>query len=566
MASRRRDEPKITLGMTLWAAFAAVAGTRPDRLAVVADDGQLTAAGLAREAAALSARLTDAGVEPGRHVLIMLPNSARYAATLFAVTRAGAIAVPLDPGLSQRELAQIVSATTPGAVVTGTERAAAAVAGLVPDTPVIGYHRLSATPDAEPHPAESPAVDVDPRSPAVMFFTSGTTGSPKGVVHSHRGLLASYLALQRLHGEFFEGTAVEKLRHVASITHRYGMRAVAAARGQTWFTPIPYYAIGGHEVLMGAILGGHRLVAMETFHPRRVMEALQRERVTVFPATPAMVESVLSLPDFGRFDLSALLVVGLGGAPASPELVQRAQARFGCSVTIGYGSTELGGGVLVTRIYDSDDVKRQTVGRPFPGTDVRIVDEDGNEVPVGVTGELTCRSETVMTRYALVADEATPPLEDGWYRTGDLAVRDEDGNLRIVGRRDDMIIRAGDKIQPAEIEQVLGELAGVRDSAVVGVPAPKVGQQVWAFAVPEPGEAIIDREALLAHCRANLSVHKIPDHLRICESLPTTSLGKVQRYRLTQMALEETQQARADTHHALAEARRGQDEATREAR
>jgi acyl-CoA synthetase (AMP-forming)/AMP-acid ligase II len=558
MAAGRRDGAKITLGMTLWAAFAAVAGTRPDRVAVVADDGQLTAAGLAGEAAALSARLTDSGVQPGQHVLIMLPNSARYAATLFGVMRAGAIAVPLDPGLSQRELAQIVTATTPGAVAVGTERAAAAVAGLVPGTPVIGYHRLSAAPDAELPPAESPAADADPRSSAVMFFTSGTTGSPKGVVHSHRGLLASYLALQRLHGEFFEGTAVEKLRHVATITHRYGMRAVAAARGQTWFTPIPYYAIGGHEVLMGAILGGHRLVAMETFHPRRVMEAIQRERVTVFPATPAMVESVLSLSDFDRFDLSALLVVGLGGAPASPELVQRAQSRFGCSVTIGYGSTELGGGVLVTRIYDSEDVKRQTVGRPFPGTDVRIVDEEGQEVPVGVTGELTCRSETVMTRYALVADDATPPLEDGWYRTGDLAVRDKDGNLRIVGRRDDMIIRAGYKIQPAEIEQVLGELAGVRESAVVGVPAPKVGQQVWAFAVPEPGEASIDREALLAHCRANLSVHKIPDHLRICESLPTTPLGKVQRYRLTQMALAETQ-------HTLAEAHRGQDEAIREA-
>jgi acyl-CoA synthetase (AMP-forming)/AMP-acid ligase II len=557
MAARRPDGAKITLAMTLWAAFAAVAGTRPDRVAVVADDGELTAAGLAGEAVALSARLTASAVQPGQNVLIMLPNSARYAATLFAVARAGAVAVPLDPGLSQRELAQIVAATTPGAVVVGTETAAAAVAGLVPDTPVIGYQHLSAAPDPQPSPAP-PAGDVNSRGPAVMFFTSGTTGSPKGVLHSHRGLLASYLALQRLHGEFFEGTAVEKLRHVASVTHRYGMRAVAAARGQTWFTPIPYYAIGGHEVLMGAILGGHRLVAMETFHPRRVMEAIQRERVTVFPATPAMVESVLRLPDFGRFDLSALLVVGLGGAPASPELVQRAQSSFGCSVTIGYGSTELGGGVLVTRIFDSDDVKRQTVGRPFPGTDVRIVDDEDNEVPVGVTGELTCRSETVMTRYALAADDTTPALEDGWYRTGDLAVRDKDGNLRIVGRRDDMIIRAGYKIQPAEIEQVLGELAGVRESAVVGVPAPKVGQQVWAFAVPEPGEAGIDREALLAHCRANLSVHKIPDHLRICESLPTTPLGKVQRYRLTQMAL-------AETRHALAEAHRGQDEATREA-
>ena len=348
---------------------------------------------------------------------------------------------------------------------------------------------------------------------------------------------------------------------MATVTYKYGMRAVAAARNQAWLTPIPYYAIGGHEVLIGATLGGHKLVALETFHPRRVMEALARERVNVFPATPAMVESVLALPDFDRFDLSALLVVGLGGAPASPDLVRRAQSRFGCSVTVGYGSTELGGGVLVTRIDDPDDVKRETVGRPFPGTDVRIVDEKGHEAAVGVIGELTCRSDTVMDRYALTDDTAAQntatgntvarntaaPLDDGWYRTGDLAVREKDGNLRIVGRRDDMIIRAGYKIQPAEVEQVLNELAGVRQSAVVGVPAPKVGQQVWAFAVPEPGEEVrVDRETLLAHCRANLSAHKVPDHLRICESLPTTSLGKVQRYRLTEIALAETRHGRDD--------------------
>lgn len=552
MASRNHDGTMITVGMTLWAAFAAAAGARPGRLAVVADDGQLTAGELAGEAAALSARLAESGVGPGQHVLILVPNSARYAAALFAVTRAGGIAVPLEPGLSRRELAHIVAATKPGAVVAGTERVAAALAKLAPGAPVIRYGRLPAGLGSVPHPAEPEPADVDPRSPAVMFFTSGTTGAPKGVVHSHRGLLASYLALQRLHGEFFEGTAVEKLRRVATVTHRYGMRAVAAARNQAWLTPIPFHAIGGHEVLVGAILGGHRLVAMEAFHPRRVMEALQRERVSVFPATPAMVESLLALPDFDRFDLSALLVVGLGGAPASPELVRRAQARFGCSVTVGYGSTELGGGVLVTRIDDPDDVKRETVGRPFPGTDVRIVDEDGREVPVGVTGELTCRSDALMSRYALAAGDVAAPLDGGWYRTGDLAVREEDGNLRIVGRRDDMIIRAGYKIQPAEIEQVLGGLPGVRQSAVVGVPAPKVGQQVWAFAVPEPGEAQIDRETLLAHCRANLSAHKVPDHLRTCESLPVTALGKVQRYQLTQMA--------------LAEARYGRDEAAREAR
>lgn len=554
MAARRGDAARITVGMTLWAAFAATAGSRPARVAVVAGDGQLTSDGLVREAVTLSATLTGSGVRPGQHVLLMLPNSARYAAALFGVSRAGGIAVPLDPGLPRRELAHILAATSPGAVVAGTERAAAAVTGLSPGTRVVGYRGLSAGGErdaAERRPPEPEPADVDPRGPAVMFFTSGTTGTPKGVVHSHRGLVASYLALQRLHGEFFEGTAAEKLRRVASVSYRYGMRAVAAARNQTWLTPIPYHAIGGHEVLTGAILGGHRLVALETFHPRRVMEALQGERVSVFPATPAMAESLLALPDFDQFDLSALLVVGLGGAPASPDLVRRAQERFRCSVTVGYGSTELGGGVLVTRIDDPDDVKRETVGRPFPGTDVRIVDDDGHEVPAGVTGELTCRSDTVMSRYALVADDTTAPLEDGWYRTGDLAVQEEDGNLRIVGRRDDTIIRAGYKIQPAEVEQVLNELAGVRQSAVVGVPAPKVGQQVWAFAVPEPGEARIDRQTLIAHCRANLSAHKVPDHLRICESLPTTPLGKVQRYLLAEIA--------------LAEARRGRDDDLREA-
>jgi acyl-coenzyme A synthetase/AMP-(fatty) acid ligase len=160
-------------------------------------------------------------------------------------------------------------------------------------------------------------------------------------------------------------------------------------------------------------------------------------------------------------------------------------------------------------------------------------------VPAGVTGELLCRSGGLMAGYAVSADGPAAVDEAGWYHTSDLAIRDEAGNVRIVGRQDDLIIRGGSKVRPAEVEQVLNSVAWVRQSAVVGVAAGRAGQQVWAFVVPEAAGSPVDRAALLAHCRANLAAHKVPDHIRVCESLPVTSLGKVQRYRLAQLALEE---------------------------
>jgi acyl-CoA synthetase (AMP-forming)/AMP-acid ligase II len=551
--SGRRAGAVISTRMTLWEAFEAVTAAAPGREALVAGDGRVTNAELAAAALAFSGRLSRAGVRPGQAVLLLLPNSVRYAAALFAVARAGAVAVPLDPGLAGRELAQVAAVTAARVVVVGTAGSAQAVrdalASAGSDCPVVRYDSAEAGPGEPPWPAPGAAGPTDPADrpaasdPAVLFLTSGTTGTPKCVAHSHRSLLASFLALQRMHREFFEGPASERIRRVATVARRYGRRVIRAAGHQTWMTAIPFHAIGGHEVLTGTVLGGHTLVTTASFHPRRTMELLAAHKVNVFPATPAMVETMLSLRDFGGFDLSSLLVVGLGGAPASPDLVRRAQARFGCSITVGYGATELGGGVLVTRIDDADQVKRETVGRPFPGADIRIVDGDGRDVAAGVSGELLCRTGGLMAGYAAApgeqpADGAVVD-EAGWYHTSDLAVRDEDGNVRIVGRQDDLIIRGGSKIRPAEVEQVLDSAAGVARSAVVGVAAGRVGQQVWAFVVPRAGGPPVDRAALLAHCRANLATHKVPDHIRVCESLPLTSLGKVQRYRLAQAALRE---------------------------
>lgn len=569
-AAKAAAKIKISTKMTLWEAFATAMAASPQRTAIVAADGRVTAATLAATATALSVRLMDAGARPGRAVLLLLPNSVRYAAALFAIARTGATAIPLDPGLTERELGQIVDATGAQLAVVGAVATDAAVreafartgtdgstlrldTGDVPslersDTTRAGVaDAVAAGETSHPlgemsHPLGRPAVT----DTAVLFFTSGTTGAPKGVAHSHRGMIASFLSLERMHREFFAGPISQRVKRVVTVTKRYGGRVIRAAGRQVWMTPIPFHAIGGHEVLVGALLGGHTLVTTPAFHPRRTMELLVREKVNVFPATPAMVETILRLRDFAGFDLSSLLVVGLGGAPAGPELVRRAQAAFGCSVTVGYGSTELGGGVLVTRIDDSDDVKRETVGRPFPGADVRIVDDAGDDVPAGTPGELVCRVGSVMAGYHEASpsggDDDAPPVDaDGWYHTNDLAVRDAAGNIRIVGRKDDLIIRGGNKIRPTEVEAVLEGMAGVRQAAVVGVPAPKVGQQVWAFVVPDtpaPPEPL-ERAALLAHCRANLAPQKVPDHIRLCASLPTTSLGKVQRYRLAELARED---------------------------
>jgi acyl-CoA synthetase (AMP-forming)/AMP-acid ligase II len=541
-APRRRSRPTVTTTMTLWEAFAAAMAAAPDREAIVAADGKLTAAELVARAQALSWRLSQAGAGPGQRVLLLLPNSARYAIALFAVTRTGAAAIPVDPGLSRRELAHVVAEAQACLAVAGTAELAGAVreafAGIGGDQATVLYDSIGSQ---DPVPRDQPDQPghVAATEPAIVFLTSGTTGSPKYVAHTHRSLLASFIALQRMHGEFFEGPPAQRIKRIATVTRRYGRRVIRAAGQQAWLTAIPFSAIGGHEVLTGALLGGHTLVTTPDFHPRRTMELLERERVNVFPATPGMVETMLRLRDFDEFDLSSLLVVGLGGAPASPELVRRAQSRFGCSVTVGYGATELGGGVLVTRIDDADQVKSETVGRPFPGTDIRIVDEGGRDVPAGSSGELLCQAASLMDGYASVPGAAA--LDgDGWYHTNDLAVRDEAGNVRILGRLDDLIIRGGSKIRPAEVEQVLDSATGVARSAVVGVATGRVGQQVWAFVLPEPAGPPVDRGALMAHCRANLAAHKVPDHIRICESLPMTSLGKIQRYLLARLAQEES--------------------------
>jgi acyl-CoA synthetase (AMP-forming)/AMP-acid ligase II len=224
--------------------------------------------------------------------------------------------------------------------------------------------------------------------------------------------------------------------------------------------------------------------------------------------------------------------------------------RLGCAVAIGFGTTELGGGVLATSMEDPDDLQTETVGRLMEGVEIRIVDDQRRELPVGCVGELAVRVDSVMKGYYKTPEATAKVLDqDGWYYTGDLASVDARGYVRIVGRKNDVINRGGKKIFPKEVEDCLIAHASVRLAAAIGVPGRLGGERVWAYVVPEDG-VDLDAIGLAEHCRSRIASHKVPEVVRVVPELPTSDSGKVQKYKLRQAAVEELSRGRSRLHKA----------------
>lgn len=522
--------------MTLPEALAAAAAVYGDRTSFVCDDTRLTLGEIRTRALALAGVLAGQGIGSGDRVALLAPNGPAYVDGLFAAAHVGAVIVPLDVRLHRAELERLVEATGASAALVDVR---ADGAGEGPSAFVEEAFKADRTirlgPDGSvldrDAPAEPPAapVTISPSDVAMIFSTSGATGAAKLVSHTHAGLCASIASLHSLHRLFFKGSVLTRLQTAAGVVRNSGLRLRNALGQQVWMTPIAMSSISGHEVLLGSLLGGHRLVTTRTFHPRRTLEVIGRERVNIVAGTPVMAELLLEATRSRRYDFSSLLLIGLGGGPVTPELAAELQQAFGCPVTIGYGSTELGGGALVNRISDSRHVRTRTVGRPVPAVEARVVDDTGAEVAVGEVGELWCRSPA--TAHAPGAAD-----DDGWVRTADLAVREPSGSFRIVGRKDDMIIRGGWKIAPAEVEQVIARVPGVARCAVVGVDAALGGQEVWAFVEAGDGADAAGLDtAVVAACRASLSAHKQPARV-VVGPVPTTPEGKIQRFKLRQSA------------------------------
>jgi len=541
--------------MTLGQALANVAGAYPNREAVIFGQQRLLYRELAARVNALAYGLQQLGIGRGDKVALLLPNSPEFIFAFFAVGNLGAVVVPLNPLYRRWELEHILTDSEAKAVITVSDAwgnpLLDTILDLRPSLPGLKHiivhgdqtppatHRLHDLMN-QALPSDEPLLLAQPEDLFGLIYTSGTTGMPKGTMHTHRTMMAPVVANDRLRQMMFGKPSLQTVKRVATIFSRYGTRfAKYGGRQQTMLTPSPFHAMAGYGLMLNTLLFGYRIVVLPRFDPRRVLELIEKEEVNVLSATPTMYSLMLSLPDFDRYNLSSLLYCVMGAAPCPPELVRRVRERVGCAVIISFGATELAGGTLITRIDDPEDLGTETVGRVFPDTEIKIVDENRHELPPGQVGELACRMGGVMAGYYKDPEATAQALDDeGWYYTGDLAVMDEKGYVRIVGRKKDMIIRGGQNIFPVEIEHYLLEHPLIEGAAVVGVPNPLGGESVWAYVVSRDDAQLTARD-VLDYCRGNIAPYKVPDQVRFVDEFPLTPTGKVQKFKLRQLALEE---------------------------
>jgi fatty-acyl-CoA synthase len=430
---------------------------------------------------------------------------------LHAVPRLGAIFVPLNERLAVAELQRIVGSTEPTALVhdAGFVELAAELAGIG-GVPRIGVHSPGAYDYdelASMGSPDDPAVEVGPDDIASICFTSGTTGSPKGVLMRHGAQLAFARAETRLE------PILPGARHLF-------VRPMSVAPG--------------HRLAAWHGLGGGTTVLVPRFAAAEFFRLVEQERVTNVLLAPTTLRMLLDEGNSCDHDLSSLRTIVYGGAPMSSELLAEVLAFFPCSVVQGYGSSEAG-----QALYLSDDDHRngrlQTNGQPVPGVELSIRDERGSEVADGEIGELHVRSGQLAAGYWRDPEKTAAAFIADWYRTGDLCTRGTDGLYRIVGRTSDMIISGGFNIMPTEVEAVLATHAAVREVAVYGVTDRVWGEAVHAAIVLEPGEHV-PADELVALCRAKLASFKKPREIVFVDALPLTAAGKVDKAALAARA------------------------------
>ncbi len=540
----------LNIQMTIGQAIQSVAEEHPDLEVLVSGETRLTHRQLLKRIGSLAGGLAALGIRPSDKVVVLLPPGPEFVFLFFALAKLGAVIVPLNPEIRPRTLGDVLSDAQPQALVTARtiegetlQQARSSLRHVIyagdhetgPAAPTLTLPALMESGD----PAWPPA-SVSPTDLAVLLYTSGTTGKPKATMHTHRSMLAAVVATIKVRELWMRPSSFRTVVEVARALARYRARLMRSiGRPQTFLSTVGWQTITGLHVMLQGTLMGDRLVVLPHFHPQKALELVQQERVTILVAVPAAFQAMLALPDFDRSDTSSLLVCGTGTAPCPPGLGREIQRRFKCGLYIGFGMTEAAGGVAVSSLADSYEQQAETVGRPLPGVNIRIVDDQRRDLPQGEVGELAIRSEGVMQGY-YQAPELTASVidQDGWYYTGDLVVLDEKGYLRVVGRKTDLIIRGGQNIYPAEIESYLVTHPKIKEAAVVGVPAAIGEESVWAFIRLKEGAEMTALE-VLNYCRGVLETYKIPSQVRFLAQFPEAETGKPQKYILRTRAISE---------------------------
>jgi acyl-CoA synthetase (AMP-forming)/AMP-acid ligase II len=509
--------------------FEAAAARAPERLLAVGGERRLSYAQLGREAEALAAAFADLGIEAGDTIAVNLPNRPEWIATAVAAARLGAVLVPVNPGLGHHELAYQLRHAEASLVVSAESHGGRDFVELfdelVADLPDVQYlvavgsgdywydDRVFPYRDLVSKGARlaAPAAPRDADALFAILYTSGTMGKPKGVCLTHRNVFATAAAVNEVLG--------------------LSERDVVLAA-------VPFFTIFGTSVLAGALVAGGTLVLDEGSDAAATVELMARERVTVCHGVPTLFHLLVRERGFAREALPQLRTGIVAGSPVPHDLL--AVLRRTCDVEIAYGLTETGPTVTITRPDDTPVHRAETVGRALPGVELKIVDVTSGELHgVEAVGELAVRGPNVMTGYhRMPAETRRSFTPEGFFLTGDLAMLEADGYVRIVGRRKEMIIRGGYNIYPREVEDVLRAHPGVEEVCVVGIPHEVLGEAVCACVVPTEG-AILRGEDITEFARRQMADYKVPDLVRFFDALPLTASGKVKRRELAQVvALE----------------------------
>ncbi|MEH7334456.1 long-chain fatty acid--CoA ligase [Neobacillus drentensis] len=453
------------------------------------------------------------GIEKDDRVIVCMPNCPEVLVAYQGITRAGAIIVPVMFTLHPKELHYIALNSGAKAVITSSyvlQNVEKALEGLqakpqliVVDQP--SNDRAKNFYDVMAQGESREFGEVKPEDTAVILYTSGTTGNPKGVLLTHKNLFSN-AANSAKHNDTERGTTLG----VLPLAHVYGL-----------------------TVSNVCFLTGSSIVVFSSFDVKEVFSAIENYRVKTFSAVPAMIHALVSYPEADRYDTSRLESVGSGSAPLPVALLNAFEQKFGAKVYEGYGLSEAA--PVVTAHKKGYEVKPGSVGIPIPGVEVKIVNENGEELPIGDVGELIVRGDSVTPGYYQNQEESLRVLRDSWLYTGDMARIDDDGYVYIVDRKKDLIIRGGFNVYPRDVEEILNAHEQVFEAAVVGVPDERMGEEMVACVVRKPGNDVTEEE-LIRYCQDHLAKNKTPRRVVFLDSLPRNGVGKILKTHLRKAA------------------------------
>jgi len=475
------------------------AARHADNIALKLDETEIPYAALEAASARVAGLLHIRGIGPGARVGIMLPNVPQFAVAYYGVLRAGAVVVPMNPLLKAREVEFYLADSEARLVFAWHEFAAAAEAGAT----AAGAEAVSVTPGAferllssvEPKPD---VIDREGDDTAVILYTSGTTGKPKGAELTHDNLLSN-------------------TRVSSSLAPLEADDVVLGA--------LPFFHVFGQTCgLNSTVFKGGCLTLLPRFDPGKALEIIERDQVTIFQGVPTMFGAILHHERRDDFDTSSLRLCMSGGSAMPVEVMRGFEEALKCKVLEGYGLSETS--PVASFNHRDRERKPGSIGTPVEGVDMKVVDDDGNDVSQGEPGEIVIRGPNVMKGYWNRPDATEEAVRDGWFHTGDIATIDEDGYFFIVDRKKDMIIRGGYNVYPREIEEVLYEHPAVEEAAVLGVPDDNMGEEVGAAVVLKQG-AEADADELREYVKERVAGYKYPRRVWFCDELPKGPTGKI---------------------------------------